>query len=183
MSRTAKIVLIVVGSLTVIAVGLGFVAWRFFFSNFTTDPAEVSAIGQQIIPHELPAGYEGEFGTDLFGFRVMMAIDGRGTDSLIMLMSIPEGGSEADLRAASGDQLTTQRGANVDFEYVDTTEIEVRGETVALDRYRGTDNGVTVTQEIAVFETPDGRAGLLMLFADEDLYDDAGFDEFLASLE
>jgi len=183
MTRTAKIVLIVVGSIVVIAVGLGVAAWRFIANNFTTEPAAVSAIGQEIIPHELPDGYEGEFGTDLFGFKVMMALDGFGTESMIMLLSIPDGGTDADLRSASREQLSSQRGTNVNFEYVGTQEISIRGTEVSLDRYEGTDRGITFAQEIAIFPANDGKAGLLMLFSDVDLYDESGFEQFLKSLE
>ncbi len=183
MTRTAKIVLIVVGSLVVVAVGLGVAAWRFIANNFTTEPTAVALIGQEIIPHELPIGYEGEFGTDLFGFKVMMAVDGFGTESMIMLLSIPEGGSDAELRAASRDQLGSELGANVEFDYIGTRQITVRGAEVNLDRYEGRDSGTTFVQEIAIFDASGGKAGLLLLFADSDAYEEAGFEQFLTSLE
>jgi len=183
MTRTAKIVLIVVGSIMVIGIGLGVVAWRFIANNFTTEPVAVAAIGQEITPHELPEGYEGEFGTDLFGFKVMMAVDGFGTESMIMLMSVPDGGSDSELRAASREQLSSQRGTNVDFEFVGTRDISVRGVEVGLDRYEGNDGNLTFVQEIAIFEASDGKSGLVMLFSDLDLYEEAGFEQFLKSLE
>lgn len=183
MSRTAKIVLIIVGSLAVLAISAGVLVWRFVANNFTTDPTEASAIGQEITPHELPPGYDGDFGTDLFGFKMMLAMDQFGSESLIMLMSIPDGGTEADLRSASNDQFTDQTGMTVDFEYVDTRLVTIAGDEVELDRYEGEDQGVTVVQEIAVFESLDGRAALLMMFADKDLYAETGFDQFLKSLE
>lgn len=183
MSRTAKIVLSVVAVLVVLIAGLGFAAWRFISGNFTTDPTNVAAIGQEIVPHELPPGYEGEFGTDLLGFKVMMAFDQQNTQATIMLMSVPAATGRAELERSAREQLSQQRGTNVQFEYVGTRDIVVGGSPVGLDRYGGVSDGVSVVQEIAVFEGPGSDLVLLMLVTAETVYDASGFEAFLASLE
>lgn len=189
MSKTTKIVLGIVAVLVVVAVGTGFVLARVVGRSFTLDSEKAGNIGQEIVMHELPDDFEPFFGLDAFGLRAMMAAtslqstgDIADDGSVLFIISLPEGTSEADLRSQGDGEFTNAGGSNLRLEYEGERTATVNGEEVPVEIYVGTDEqGVEFRQELAVFHADDGAPAMLIMMAPEARFADTGFDDLLKS--
>ena len=187
MSKTTKIVLSTVGVLGLLVVIGGFFAVRLFGSAITLDPEQVDSVAQEIVFHELPAGFEGIFATDIAG--VQMALSGEtvsNQEAIIMLMSFPDDDqqSQEQLTEEMRRSFEQQTGQQAQFELVGSRDIVIAGETVLVNTLIGeSENGVNLRQDLAVFESLSGNIGMLMVVAPEDWFDTQKVDLFFDSMK
>lgn len=189
MSKTTKIVLGIVAVLVVIAGGVGFLLARVLGDSFTLSADKASTIGQEIVTHDLPDGFEPFFGMDILGLRAMMAAtsfeaggDIASDGAVLFLMSLPSGTSESELRSQAGGEFSSQSGQNIDFRYEGTRTALINGAEVEIEIYIGaSDDGSEVRQELGVFRANDDSPAMVMMMAPESTFDASGFHEFLDS--
>lgn len=192
MSRNTKIVVGIIagilGVCCIIAIVAALVLPRMFetFAESVDDPAAAADVAESIVDYDLPSGYEEQGAMNLFGFR-MAFITGSDENSMIMLAEFPAGlaGDEEQMQQQMRDAFANQTGAqNVDLEYVGSEDVTINGAEATLGTYEGTDGqGNSVRQIIGVFETKSGSPGMLMIFGNQDNWDEGGISRFLDSLE
>ena len=192
MSRNTKIVIGIIGGILgvccLIAIVAALVLPR-MFQNFAAgidDPAEAAEVAASIVDYELPSGFEEQGAMNFLGFR-MAFISGRDEESMIMLAEFPASlaGDEAQMQQQMRDAFANQTGRqNVSLEYVGSEDVTINGSETTLGTYEGTDGqGNNVRQVIGVFETKSGSPGMLMIFGNQDNWDEGGISRFLDSLE
>lgn len=192
MSRNTKIVVGIIagilGVCCIIAIVAALVLPRMFenFADSVDDPAAAAEVASEIVDYDLPSGYEEQGAMNFLGFR-MAFITGPGEQSMIMLAEFPASlaGDEEQMQQQMRDAFANQTGSqNVNLEFVGTEDVTINGQEVALGTYEGTDDqGNTVRQILGVFETKSGSPGMLMIFGQQDNWDEGGISRFLDSLE
>jgi len=187
MSKTTKIVLSVVGVFALLVVVGGFFAFRLIGSALTLDPDQVESIGQEIVVHELPAGFDGIFGTDIAGVKLAMSSETiSNQEAIIMLMSFPDDNelTQEQLNEEMSRSFEQQTGQQAQFEFVGSRDIFIAGEAVTVETLIGeSENGVNLRQDLAVFESVSGNIGMLMIVAPEPWFDSPSVGEFFDSMK
>jgi hypothetical protein len=143
-------------------------------------------VATSIVDYDLPAGYDEQGAMNVFGFR-MAFITGPDENSMIMLAEFPAAlaGNEEQMQQQMRDAFANQTGTqNMDLEFVSSEDVTINGADATLATYEGTDSqGNNIRQIIGVFATKGGDPGMLMIFGDQDNWDEGGISEFLDSLE
>lgn len=193
MSRNTKIVIGIIGGILgvccLIAIVAALVLPR-MFQNFAEDienPAEAAEVAESIVEYDLPSGYTEQGAMNFLGFR-MAFITGSSDDSMIMLAEFPAtlAGDEEQMQQQMRDAFAnrTGTGQNVSLEYVGSEDVTINGAEATLGTYEGTDGqGNNVRQIVGVFEAKSGSPGMLMIFGDQDNWDENGISRFIDSLE
>lgn len=192
MSRNTKIVVGIIAGILVLCCIIVIVAYFALgpllrgMSEGFDNPEAGAEVAESIIDYELPAGYEEQGAMNLLGFR-MAFISGAGEQSMIMLAEFPSSlaGDEEQMQQQMRDAFANQTGSqNVNLEFVGSEDIIINGHEVALGTYEGSDDqGNRLRQLLAVFEAKSGSPGMLMIFGDQDSWDEDGIGRFLDSLE
>lgn len=193
MSRNTKIVLGIIGGILgvccLIAVVVALVLPRMFenFAEGIDDPVEAAEVAGSIVDYDLPSGYDEQGAMNFLGFR-MAFITGPSDQSMIMLAEFPAtlAGDEEQMQQQMRDAFTnrTGTGQNVNLEFVSSQEVTINGAEATLGTYEGTDSqGNSIRQIVGVFEAKSGSPGMLMIFGDQDNWDEGGISRFLDSLE
>ncbi|MBK8905555.1 MAG: hypothetical protein IPM53_30515 [Anaerolineaceae bacterium] len=192
MSRNTKIVVGIIagilGVCCIIAIVAALVLPRMFqnFAESVDDPAAAADVASSIVDYDLPAGYDEQGAMNFFGFR-MAFITGPDENSMIMLAEFPASlaGEEEQMQQQMRDAFANQTGTqNMQLELVGSEEVTINGADATLATYEGTDGqGNNVRQILGVFETKGGSPGMLMIFGDQDNWDEDGVSRFLDSLE
>lgn len=192
MSRNTKIVVGIIagilGVCCIIAIIAALVLPRMFenVADGFDNPEEAAEVGGSIVDYDLPAGYDEQGAMNLFGFR-MAFITGPDENSMIMLAEFPAAlaGDEAQMQQQMRDAFANQTGTqNMQLEYVGSEDITINGADATLATYEGTDSqGNNVRQLLGVFEAKSGSPGMLMIFGNQDNWDEDGISRFLDSLE
>jgi hypothetical protein len=160
------------------------------FQNFAEgidDPAEAAEVAESIIDYDLPSGYTEQGAMNFLGFR-MAFITGPSEESMIMLAEFPAtlAGDEAQMQQQMRDAFANRTGSgqNVSLELVSSEDVTINGSEATLGTYEGTDGqGNNVRQIVGVFEAKSGSPGMMMIFGDQDNWDQNGISRFLDSLE
>jgi hypothetical protein len=192
MSRNTKIVIGIIGGILgvccLIAIVTALVLPRMFenFAESVDDPAAAAEVAASIVDYELPSGYEEEGAMNFLGFR-MAFIAGPSEQSMIMLAEFPAAlaGDEDQMQQQMRDAFANQTGTqNVSLEFVGSEDVTINGVETTLGTYEGTDGqGNNVRQILGVFETKSGSPGMLMIFGDQNNWDEGGISRFIDSLE
>ncbi len=192
MSRNTKIVVGIIGGILaiccIIAIIAALVLPRVFenFAENVDDPAAAADVAGSIVDYDLPSDYDEQGAMNLFGFR-MAFITGPDENSMIMLAEFPASlaGDEAQMQQQMRDAFANQTGTqNMQLEYVGSEDITINGADATLATYEGTDSqGNNVRQLLGVFEAKSGSPGMLMIFGNQDNWDEDGISRFLDSLE
>jgi len=192
MSRNTKIVIGIIGGILGVCCLVAIVAALLLprmFQNFASgidDPAEAAEVAESIVDYKLPSGYEEQGAMNFLGFR-MAFISGQDEQSMIMLAEFPAAlsGDEEQMQQQMRDAFANRTGSqNVSLEFVSSEDVTINGSEATLGTYEGTDGqGNSVRQIIGVFETKSGSPGMLMIFGNQDNWDEGGISRFLDSLE
>ncbi len=192
MSRNTKIVVGIIGGILgvccLIAIVAALVLPRMFqnFAEGIDDPAEAAEVAESIVDYDLPSGFEEQGAMNFLGFR-MAFISGRDDQTMIMLAEFPASlaGDEEQMQQQMRDAFANRTGSqNVSLEYVGSEDVTINGSETTLGTYEGTDGqGNNVRQIIGVFETKSGSPGMLMIFGNQDNWNEGGISRFLDSLE
>lgn len=192
MSRNTKIVVGIIAGILVlccIIVIIGYFALRPVLRGVTEgfdNPEAGAEVAEGIVDYELPEGYEEQGAVNLFVME-MAFISGRDDQTVIMLAEFSDmfTGNEEDMQQQMRDAFANQSGSqNVSLEFVGSEDVTINGQEVALGTYEGTDDqGNSVRQMLGVFETKNGRPGMIMIFGSLDSWDEGGISRFLDSLE
>ena len=193
MSRNTKIVIGIIGGILGVCCLVVIVAVLVLpgmFGNFAEsmdDPAEAAEVAESIVDYDLPSGYEEQGAMNFLGFR-MAFINGPSESTIIMLAEFPQSlaGDEEQMQQQMRDAFAnrTGTGQNVNLEFVSSEDVTINGAAATLATYEGTDGqGNNVRQIVGVFEAKSGSPGMLMLFGDQDNWDENGISRFLDSLE
>ncbi len=192
MSRNTKIVVGIIGGILgvccLIAIVAALVLPRMFqnFAEGIEDPAEAAEVAESIVDYDLPSGFEEQGAMNFLGFR-MAFISGRDDQTMIMLAEFPASlaGDEEQMQQQMRDAFANRTGSqNVSLEFVGSEDVTINGSETTLGTYEGTDGqGNNVRQIIGVFETKSGSPGMLMIFGNQDDWDEGGISRFLDSLE
>ncbi len=192
MSRNTKIVVGIIGGILgvccLIAIVAALVLPRMFqnFAEGIEDPAEAAEVAESIVDYDLPSGFEEQGAMNFLGFR-MAFISGRDDQTMIMLAEFPASlaGDEEQMQQQMRDAFANRTGSqNVSLEFVGSEDVTINGSETTLGTYEGTDGqGNNVRQIIGVFETKSGSPGMLMIFGNQDNWDEGGISRFLDSLE
>lgn len=192
MSRNTKIVVGIIGGILgvccLIAIVAALVLPRMFqnFAEGIEDPAEAAEVAESIVDYDLPSGFEEQGAMNFLGFR-MAFISGRDDQTMIMLAEFPASlaGDEEQMQQQMRDAFANRTGSqNVSLEYVGSEDVTINGSETTLGTYEGTDGqGNNVRQIIGVFETKSGSPGMLMIFGNQDNWNEGGISRFLDSLE
>ena len=192
MSRNTKIVVGIIGGILgvccLIAIVAALVLPRMFqnFAEGIDDPAEAAEVAESIVDYDLPSGFEEQGAMNFLGFR-MAFISGRDDQTMIMLAEFPASlaGDEEQMQQQMRDAFANRTGSqNVSLEFVGSEDVTINGSETTLGTYEGTDGqGNNVRQIIGVFETKSGSPGMLMIFGNQDNWNEGGISRFLDSLE
>ena len=192
MSRNTKIVVGIIGGILgvccLIAIVAALVLPRMFqnFAEGIEDPAEAAEVAESIVDYDLPSGFEEQGAMNFLGFR-MAFISGRDDQTMIMLAEFPASlaGDEEQMQQQMRDAFANRTGSqNVSLEFVGSEDVTINGSETTLGTYEGTDGqGNNVRQIIGVFETKSGSPGMLMIFGNQDNWNEGGISRFLDSLE
>lgn len=196
MSRNMKIFLGVIAGILIICcvgavitfVALPTIAARFFDQALIEDPEEVAAIGQEIINYERPTGFLEEGAMQVMGIRMVFMIpELRQQNAFIMLMEFPASlsGNEAQMRRQMEETFSRQTGQqDLNMVYKGSETVTINGKEATLGIYEGTDeNGMTVRQASAVFETNSGAPGMVLIFGPVNEWEGLGLEQFLQSMQ
>ena len=190
MSRHRKIIIAIISVIFMAGVCCGgFGLWGAWSVGrlFVSDPADLKALGAEIVAYTLPPGYAEVIGMHFFD-STMVAIakkDASLDDMLMMLMKPPEGAEidqailEKQLAAALRQQFSMQ-GFKLTLDTVETRTIS--GEEVTLTYRKGQNNfGDPYRQMSALFNGSQGKVFILVQ-GTEAGWDQAALDSFLNSV-
>ncbi|MCA1554452.1 MAG: hypothetical protein LC737_08740 [Chloroflexi bacterium] len=189
MSRNAKIVIVVVGTLftscCLLALAIVLVAPRALSNMFTQDPQAAKGIAAQIADYTLPAGYEEQLGMDFVTYKVVTIgrVDRRGLS--IMLMQFSSMGlsrEQMERQMQQSFQSSFQRNVGA-LTPVGTEAVIIKGQPVMLTLSEGvnTRDQSDVRQAVGVFTGKGGTATLMVYGAVHD-WNKAMLDQFYASI-
>jgi hypothetical protein len=195
MNNKAKIAIAVVLGILSLCVLAALIARSVLRAGFQTiadaaiaeDPAEIAEFAAQIGEYNLPLGYHESMAMNMF-FLQMVVIEGQEGEPLIMLMHIDAGEAEdinpEELRLQMQLQvLQANRRQNIAMHLVEETSYSIRGQETVVFIYEGIDeNGQNQRQLVSgVFNAVIGQA-MLMIMGDAAAWDQAAYDEFIASI-
>jgi len=196
MSRGVKITLVVVAVLLVLCcVGGAAAFWiggrligQAAQQAFVEDPEQAAKIGHQIADYTLPPGYRevGAMNAILFKM-VFIGPQSRSSDRMVFaLMQYPIGSNvdqeemQRQMRRAFEQQGQRR---NMQMQVVGTRQVTIKGQPVTLVISEGSSSeGQTMRQVWGMFPGKDGTA-MLMAMGDQDGWDQAALDKFLASIK
>jgi hypothetical protein len=189
MSRNAKIVLVIAGTLFAMCCMLSATAIlllpKVAENTVTQNPQKAREIAAQIADYTLPPGYTEEFSMDLFTTKMVVISrpDHRGL--MLMWMQISQLGMsreqmEAQMRQSLQQQFQSGVGA---LTKVGTEQVTIKGEPVTFTIYEGanTTTRASVRQEIGVFPGKGGTA-MLMITGAISAWDAVLIDDYLKSI-
>jgi hypothetical protein len=173
MSRNAKIILVVVGSLLVLCVlscGIVFLLGRQFVLNTASvlrtpqaREAQAKQVGSQIADYTLPPGYSEQMGMDLLVEKLVMIAPGNNRGPLIMMISV---NTPTVNRAQLEQQLQQSFGAQYNFgsgsfKDAGTHNVTIKGQPAVLNvRETESSSGLAMRQATGVFQ---GKGGPVMV--------------------
>lgn len=193
MSRNAKIITGILGTLFVMCICIGVGGYfalqragEAFEGAFITEPDEVAKVAEKIVDYDLPAGYNEQFGMSFFGFDVVaFGPDGASGETLIMLMQFPEsaGLSEEEMQEQMSQAMEGQnQGQSFDLKQVAQEPVMIRDQEVILNVSEGRGNeGEGIRQVSGVFEGKNGTV-FLMITGPIERWDEGAVDEFIGSI-
>lgn len=187
MSRTTKIVLIVVGVLLVLCVGgaCGAVVLFGTFANkaIVKDPAKVADLAHSISDYDLPSGYREQIGMNILNSSFVI-IGGSPSRPMIMLMQFPAGEQvdQATMEIQMQQAMQqSRRQQNQQLIVVGHRTVSIRGQEVDLTISEGRSSNSAYRQETGIFQGKGGPT-MLMIIAPSVSWDQGIVDSFLASM-
>jgi hypothetical protein len=189
MSRNTKIALIVVGSLSVICIGVCAIAFlvlpRIAGNVVSQDPASAKRVAAGIAEYTLPDGYAEIVGMDLLVYKMtVIGPQNRPDDGMIfMLMGTNTAtGNRGEMQRQMQQAFQQQygRGGSA-MEVVGQEPVKIRGQEVTLTIAEN-DAEPHLRQAIGAF---DGKNGLVVVMAmgDASSWDNALLHQFLESIQ
>jgi len=189
MSRTMKIVLLVVGTLTVICVlaciALVLVAPRALegFATTAKDPAQIKQTATKIVDYTLPPGYKEEFGMDMvFMQMVMLSPSSRARPTIMLMQSADRAAKPEDMQQQLQDQFQRQysmRGGT--YRITGTRQVRIKGQAVTLTVAENIAESVTIQQATGAFPGKNGLA-ILMIIGPKQTWDWGIVEQFTGSI-
>jgi hypothetical protein len=190
MSRHRKITIAIISVIFMTGVCCGgFGLWGAWSVSrlFVSDPADLKALGAEIVDYTLPPGYTEVIGMHFFdSTMVAIAQENATLDDMLLMLTKPPEGAEVDqavlekqLAAALRQQFSMQ-GFNLTLDTVKTRIIN--DEEVALTYRKGEDNfGTPYRQMSTLFNGSKGKVFILVQ-GTEAGWDQAALDSFLNSI-
>lgn len=193
LTRNQKIIIGVVGGILLLCCIGGGVAWWAGSSlvnqvsqGFNSDPAKAQEVGQSIAAYTTPDGYTEQFSMELLGVK-MVALAPDGSGPILMLMQFPEAmaGNTEQMQEQMSQAFSQQTGqSGFEFTTVEERDVVVGGQEVKLVVREGSNNdGDTMRQAFATFESDDGNVVMFMAMGEPGSWDDEVIDDFLASIK
>lgn len=174
------------GILILIILGFFTIGGYLVYRGFSTDPAKAESVAQEILAHETPAGFKGEFSMSMMGIKMAAITSGPGADDHLMFLAIPGGKASQDDLQRQMRQAMKKRGE--DREVVEDRgheKFKVRGKEmeaqVQLTAGKG-GNGRLLQYILAV----EGKAGdpvLLLILGNEKRLDHDWVQRFLDTVK
>ena len=196
-AKRNRIILWVVLGLVVLCLGSCLVGWLVI--NYggkamaVSDPVKVSAMADEVIDFTLPSGYSPQMAMNMVVMKMMIFTKGNSSDSgfeagpMIMIASINAGisGDTESFRTqmqSSMGQAASRNGMTITL--VDTGSISVRGQTVILYVFEGTDEQGGRIREVVsdVFQGKNGSV-MIMIMGDPGHWNQAELNRFLQSIK
>jgi hypothetical protein len=165
-------------------------AENFMENAIVENPAEASAIADEIADFTLPSGYSAEMAMGFAGIRMVVIGPenfGKSQGMIIMLMEYPAAfaGNPEDMKQQMEDSLAQQSGIrarNMSEVYIE--EVVINGEKVELAVTEGTDDtGNDIRQIIGLFESKSGAPAMLMMMGDPNSWDTEAYNSFIQSMQ
>jgi hypothetical protein len=157
------------------------------------DPSKVSAMANEALDFTLPSGYSPQMAMNMVFMKMMIFTRGTSVDTgfdsgpMIMIASMAEGisGDSESFRTqmqASMGQAASRNGMSITL--IDTGSISVRGQTVTLYVFEGTDEQGGRIREIMsdLFQGKNGNV-IIMIMGDPGHWNQAEINRFLQSIE
>lgn len=189
MSRNAKIILVVAGTLICSCILLciaGYIALPQLGQQFigqAQDSTNIKRIASEIADFDLPAGYDGLLGIDIL--TVKMVMYSPGTTSANVLALVQVAGQNLD-RAQTEAQMRQQLEGNGNSSCTGTQVVgqetfNVKGTPTLFVISECNRRGVKMRQEVGTFQ---GRGGLaiVMGMSPTERWDPSGFRSFVESI-
>jgi hypothetical protein len=193
MSKGVKIALVVIGGVLVLCCIGGVIAFliagRAVGQAFTTDQTKAAQIGHEIADYTLPSGYQEQGGMNMAGIKMVVIAEPRTSQSgdrlALTLMQFPAGLnlSQEDMERQMSQTLAQQgQRSNEPMQVVGTQKVTIKGQPVTLTLSEGNGSAGVHRQATGVFPGKGGLA-MLMAFGSKADWDQAAFDQFLASIK
>ena len=189
MGRNTKIILVVLGSFAFICILLCVAAYIALpqlgqqFVGQAQDPANIKRIASEIADFDLPPGYQGLFGFDLFGQKMVMYSNNTTSANVLALFQVA--GQNLD-RAQTEEQMRQQlersnSGSCTDRRVVGQETFSVKGAPTPFVISECTQRGVQMRQIVGAFQ---GRGGLAIALgmAPANRWDVVSFRRFVESI-
>jgi hypothetical protein len=195
-AKKNRIILWVVIGVVVLCLGTCLVGWLGL--NYGSklmaveDPAKVSAMADEVLDFTLPSGYSPQMAMNMVVMKMMIfsrGSTGAGfqTGPMIMIASISSGisGNTESFRTqmqSSMGQAVSRNGISIKL--VDTGSISVRGQTVILYVFEGTDaQGGRIREVMSdVFQGKNGNV-MIMIMGDPGHWNQTEINRFLQSIK
>jgi len=195
-AKKNRIILWVVIGVVVLCLGTCLVGWLGL--NYGSklmaveDPAKVSAMADEVLDFTLPSGYSPQMAINMVVMKMMIfsrGSTGAGFQAgpMIMIASITTGtsGNTESFRTqmqSSMGQAVSRNGMTITL--VDTGSISVRGQTVILYVFEGTDaQGDRIREVVSdVFQGKNGNV-MIMIMGDPGYWNQAELNRFLQSIK
>ena len=189
MSRNAKIVVIIVGTVVAMCCMYGvasiLLAPKFFENSFAQNPQKAREVASQIADYKLPMSYSEGFSMDLFTTKMVMIAgpSSRGLTFMFMQFATPGASREqleAQMRQSFQQQFQTGTGT---MTQVGTQEVIIKGQRVTFTIFESTASSdrLRIRQETGVFPGKGGTA-MLMISGLTSEWDDGLVGDFLNSI-
>lgn len=195
-ARKNRIILWVVVGVVVLCLGSCLAGWLVI--NYGSkaiavdDPAKVSAMANEVLDFTLPSGYSPQMAMNVVVMKMMVFTKGVSynggfeTGPMIMIASITAGASgdtesfRTQMQSSMG-QTASRNGMTITL--VDTGSISVRGQTVVLYVFEGTDAQGGRIREIVsdVFQGKNGNV-MIMIMGDPGHWNQSELNRFLQSI-
>jgi hypothetical protein len=190
MSSTAKIILGIIGGITVLCLCLavaGFALFRWGGYTVTralnTDPATAANVSSSIAEYTLPAGFGDPFANQAAGFS-MVSYTGADNHSHIYLFQLPsyiqvdQAEIERQFRNAGPSGYDNPKTMKV----VDSKQGTINGQEVTLVTSEGLNHDGQPYREVAAMFQGKGGQALVVVSGLVSTWDQAVVDSFLASI-
>ncbi len=193
MSRNAKIALIILGTLTVICLGLCGIGYfllpRLAQNVVSQKPEDAKRVGAEIADYTLPEGYQEFMGMNFLVYKMVMIAPARDDGQIrngmaFMLLGMDfTGGNQADMERQMQQSFQQQYGrSGSTMKYVGTETATIRDKHVTLTIAESEGGSATLRQAIGTFEGKNGLV-MVMVMGDVDEWDDSLMREFLGSIK
>lgn len=185
MSRNTKIGLAIVAAIIVMGicacVGAVLLMGRGLSQVVVTDPQKIEELRQQLVDYDLPEGFS-ESGMNFMTVQGIIMMNISADPQTIFLFGMPT--TSGDVTQEEIDQAVKQAGqsdSSVDWKTVDTTPVEIMGQTVELTTQEGESSGTLHRRQQCAFT---GRKGvvILMFIGTASGWDQEMVDTFIASI-